>query len=138
MGGKNEPETALGLIASCFQRLERHHGFGAFRACKQQMFVDFEVVSRSFGRQETFIGNFEGVSKTMESCILQQLVDRWHRREEITAFVHDQDATASAILVEKGWKLNEYFDKNHVVKSWERMYQQNQRVSMSMDKGTRF
>jgi hypothetical protein len=103
--------------------------------CKQQEFVDFEVVSRSFGRQKRFVGNFEGASKTMEFCILWRLVDRWHGRDEITTFVHDQDATASAILVERGWNLDESFDKNHVVKSWERIFQQNQWVDVSVDKG---
>jgi hypothetical protein len=46
--------------------------------CKQQKFVYFDVVSRSFGRQKKFIRNFEGASKTVESCILRQLADRWH------------------------------------------------------------
>jgi hypothetical protein len=103
--------------------------------CKQQKFVDFEVLSRSFGRQKKFGGHFEGASKTMESCILRRFVDRWHGRDEITRFVHDQDTTASAILVERDWKRDEYFDKNHVVKSWERIFQQNQWVSVSVDKG---
>jgi hypothetical protein len=43
--------------------------------CKQQEFVDFEVVSRSFGSQKKFIGNFESASKTLESCVLRLLVD---------------------------------------------------------------
>jgi hypothetical protein len=62
----------------------------------------------------------------MEFCILPQPVDRWYGREEITAFVHHQDATASAILVERGWKLDGDFDKNHMAKSWEQIFQQNQ------------
>jgi hypothetical protein len=103
--------------------------------CKQHKFVDFEVASGSFGRQKKFVGIFEGANKTMEPCSLQRLVDRWHGRDEITAFVYDQDATASAILVERGWKVDEFLDKNHVVKSWERIFQQNQWVSVSVDKG---
>jgi hypothetical protein len=71
----------------------------------------------------------------MESCILRRLVYRWHGRDEMTAFVHDQDATPSAILVERGWKLDEYFDKNYVVKSCEQIFQQNQWASVSVDKG---
>jgi hypothetical protein len=99
---KIKPDTTLSFNASWSQRRQTNHCFGAFMDCKQQKFVDFKVVSRSFGREKTFVGNFEGASKTMESCILQQLVERWHGRDEVTAFVHNQDATASAILVERG------------------------------------
>jgi hypothetical protein len=37
-----------------------NHFFCAFMDCKQQTFVDFEVVSKSFGSQKRFIDYFEG------------------------------------------------------------------------------
>jgi hypothetical protein len=113
---KIEPDTTFSFGANWSQRRQANHCFCAFMDCKQHKFVDFELTSGSLGRQKKFIGNFEGASKTIEACILRQLVDRWHGREEKTLFVHDQDATASTILVERGWKLDEYFDRNHAVK----------------------
>jgi hypothetical protein len=107
---KIESGPAFSFDTSWSQRRQANHCFGAFMDCKHQEFV----VLRSFGRQKKFVDHVESASKAMESCIL--------RRDEITAFVHDQDATASAILVERGWKLDEHFDKNHVVKSWERIF----------------
>jgi hypothetical protein len=67
--------------------------------------------------------------------IFRPLVDQWHERDEITASVHDQNATASAILVDRFWKLHEYFNNNRVVKSWKCIFQQNQWASVSADKG---
>jgi hypothetical protein len=132
---KFELDIAFSFEASWSQSRQANYCCGAFTDCKQHKFVDFDVVSRSCGCQKKVVGNFEGASKTMEPCIFRRLVDRWHERDEITAFMHDQDATTSAILVERSWKLDEYFDKNYVVKSWERIFQQNQWVSMSVDKG---
>jgi hypothetical protein len=73
---KIEPDTAFSFDVSWLQRRQANHCFGTFMDCKQQKFVDFEVVSRSFGRQKKFVGRFEGVSKTMEFCNLWRLVDR--------------------------------------------------------------
>jgi hypothetical protein len=75
-GEKVEPDTAFSFDASWSQRRQANHCFGALMNRKQPKFVDFEVVSKSFGRQKKFVGNFEGAIKTMESCILGWLVDQ--------------------------------------------------------------
>jgi hypothetical protein len=35
--------------------------------------------------------------------------------ENITGFVHDQDASSMAVLKQKGWDLVELFDQDHVI-----------------------
>jgi hypothetical protein len=74
MAEKSEPNTAFSFDASWSKRRQANHYVSAFVDCKQQKFVDFEVVSRSFGSRKTVIGNFTDASKTMESCVLRQLV----------------------------------------------------------------
>jgi hypothetical protein len=80
---KIEPDTAFSFDKSWSQIQQAGHCFGVFMDCNQPKFVDFEVILRSFGSQKKFVGSFEGANKTMESCILRQLVDRWHGRTRL-------------------------------------------------------
>jgi hypothetical protein len=54
----------------------------------------------------------------METFILRQLINRWKGNPVITAFVHDQESSASATWREKEWNANELLDRNHV-RSWQ-------------------
>jgi hypothetical protein len=58
-----KPDTAFSYDASQSQRRQANHCFGAFMDCKQQKFVDFKVVSRSFGREKKFVGDFDAPAK---------------------------------------------------------------------------
>jgi hypothetical protein len=53
----------------------------------------------------------------------------------MTAFAPRQDATTSAIVVGKGWILEEHLDEDHVVKSREGIFQQNQWLSVPVGVG---
>jgi hypothetical protein len=64
----------------------------------------------------------------MEAFTLGRLVDRWMADENITRFIRDQGTSLMVVLKQKGWDLVELFDKNHVIISWKRLYQELQWV----------
>jgi hypothetical protein len=63
--------------------------------------VDFDTVSKTFGTIKRFHGNYEGAGKNMDAFILGRLVDKWIANENITVFVHDQDASSMEVLKRK-------------------------------------
>jgi hypothetical protein len=111
-------ESAIGFDGSWSQRRNANHCFGAFVDPIQRKVVDFDTFSRGFGDYTVFAGDYEGTSKAMECEILRVLVHRWSDEPKVKYFVHDQDSSAMAILRQEGWKLEEKFDQNHVIKSW--------------------
>jgi hypothetical protein len=62
-------------------------------------------------------------SQAMEGVVFQKLAERWQYDPRLTGLVHDQDAKLACIRKELEWDITELFDKNHVTKSWEKVWQ---------------
>jgi hypothetical protein len=59
----------------------------------------------------------------MEIEALRKMIPRWKNNPNIVGPAHDQDAKASALIEESGWKVKEYKDPIHMFKSnFERLY----------------
>jgi hypothetical protein len=42
----------------------------------------------------------------------------------IAALVHDQHAKVSKLIADLGWAILELYDRNHVLKKWEKAYEE--------------
>jgi hypothetical protein len=61
-------------------------------------------------------------SQALEGCVFNELARRWKGDCRLRSLVHDQDAKVSLLLRENRWDILELFDKNHVTKGWEKLY----------------
>jgi hypothetical protein len=83
----------------------------------------FDTASKTFGAIKRFHGNYEGASKSMETFILGRLVHRWIAKLEHYRVCPQSGRIFYGGLDRKGMTL---FDKNHVIISWRRLYQELQ------------
>jgi hypothetical protein len=71
---------------------------------------------KSFGLVKRFSCDFREANKRMEIFTLRYLNDRWKGNLITTAFVHEQDFSASVVLRKKDWKVNELFDRKDMIR----------------------
>jgi hypothetical protein len=65
----------------------------------------------------------------MEAAILRKIGERWRNDERIQYFCHDKDSSSMAVLRQDlHWDLIERFDRNHVFKTWERIFNECRRI----------
>jgi hypothetical protein len=87
--------------------------------CSLKKVVDFRILQKSkFGRP----GNYSGSSNGMEVAALRKLIVRWNGNPNIAGFVHDSDSRASKAIRDAGWHIAEWFDPNHVAKSFDTIW----------------
>jgi hypothetical protein len=86
---------------------------------RQKKVVDYEVVTKT---KCGVPGDWDGSANGMELEALKRLLKRWVGDENVSGVVHDNDAKASKLIHDLKWKVDEYFDPNHVYKQFERRW----------------
>jgi hypothetical protein len=80
--------------------------------------IDFDVIDGSSDEDRASMR-----AQTLESKCLVHFSRRWRKFEGI-GFTHDQDAKATRILAEQRWIVRERFDRNHVMRSYYKLWNQ--------------
>jgi hypothetical protein len=81
--------------------------------------VDFEIVTKANG----FVpGNYDGSSNGMEIAGLKVIIERWKKDTRVIGCVHDNDSKATKAIRDAGWNIEQYYDPNHVSKSFKRTW----------------
>jgi hypothetical protein len=81
--------------------------------------VDFEIVRKTKGNVP---GDYEGSPNGMEVEALHRLIARWNGNPLVVGYVHDSDSKASKAIRDAGWRIDEYYDPNHISKSFDRKW----------------
>jgi hypothetical protein len=81
--------------------------------------VDFEIVRKAKGLVP---GNYDGSSNGMEVEALRRLIARWKKNRFVVGYVHDSDSKASKAIRGAKWGIDEYYDPNHISKSFDRQW----------------
>jgi hypothetical protein len=66
--------------------------------------------------------NYNGSSKNMEQEGVRRMMSRWLNESKFGGYVHDQDATTRTDMTELIPSALELFDKNHLMKSFEKIF----------------
>jgi hypothetical protein len=80
--------------------------------------VDFDVIDGPSGDDRAL-----KCAQTLESQCLDRLSKRWCGYRGI-GFTHDQDSKAMKILAEHRWIVRERFDRNHVMRSYYKLWKE--------------
>jgi hypothetical protein len=84
--------------------------------CNHKRIIDFEIVTKDKCGIE---GNWKGSCNGMELHGVKQLIERWKDNGKVKGVVHDNDSKATLAIAESGWKVEQWYDPNHVVKQFE-------------------
>lgn len=87
--------------------------------CKTKKIVDFEIVTKA---KHDCPGNYVGSPNGMELAGLKKIIERWKFDERVVGCVHDNDSKATKAIQDAQWRIDQFFDPNHVVKQFERRW----------------
>jgi hypothetical protein len=87
--------------------------------CRTKRIVDFEIVLKT---KAGVMGNWDGSSNGMELQGLKELIKRWKDDPNVKGVVHDNDSKATKAIRDSGWKVDQYYDPNHVCKAFKRKW----------------
>jgi hypothetical protein len=111
----------LSFDGSWSQRRSLLHYLGTFIETHLRKIIDFEVVKKLTMKAYR---NFCGTSQAMEVEALSIMGKRWCNIAEIEAFVHNKDSHSMWIVQkELNSMLIEKFDKNHIVKTFNKRFE---------------
>lgn len=114
-----DPSSIIAFDGSWSQRRNALHHVVDFIDCKRKKVVFFSFKEKDNHKLK---GNYAGSSNGMELAGIKDFVDFAHFDSRIVGYCHDRDAKSSKFLKECGWNIPELIDKNHMSKSFDRIF----------------
>jgi hypothetical protein len=116
----------LGAIAEA-QKNKKEECVVVFVDMRLNKIVDFEIIRKTNGK---CYGDYSGSSNGMEVEALRRLILRWKNNANVTGYVHDSDSMASKAIREAEWRIDEFFDPNHISKSFDRKWAKSEHAHL--------
>ena len=114
-----KPGSILTLDGSWSHRRNAKRCLVDFIDSSSKKVVDFEVVVKKSARNG---GDYTGPSNGMEREALRRLIPRWVEDPRVIGYCHDNDGKTRKTIKDAGWEIEEFLDKNHVMHSFDKAY----------------
>jgi hypothetical protein len=111
--------TVLSFDGAWSHRRNAKESILTFIDCQQKKIVDYCILTQA---KSGIPGNCDCHSNGMEVEALRRLIPRWVGDDRVTGVVHDNDSAATDLIAKSEWKVEQYYDPNHVVKALERCW----------------
>ena len=116
---KMKPGAIIAYDGSWSHKRNAAHCVTDFVDLASNKIIYFSFQEKSFNK---FDGNFEGASNAMETASVYEFVHKFKNNKKIIGYCHDRDAKTRAVFRREGWNIREYIDKNHALKTFDRIY----------------
>ncbi|EAY03374.1 hypothetical protein TVAG_489180 [Trichomonas vaginalis G3] len=113
--------TIIAFDGSWSQRRNAFHCITDFIDTKNRKIVYFSIKEKN---NHKLFGNFAGASNGMEVSGVKDFVKYAKYDKRISGFCHDRDAKSSNVFANSQWNIPEYIDKNHMTKSFDKIFKE--------------
>jgi hypothetical protein len=126
--GAMRQSAVIGFDAAWSHTRRALHCFGCFCTTGHRDGGDWPEAARKivgFGIVDQSGGSgVEVASQAMEGVIFRELVQSFRGQSSVCGIVTDRDGQVGPILREEGWQIVELLDRNHVVKGYNRLWEE--------------